>query len=511
MKAWAAISLATSVAHKRLLDGLDDCATVQAGLLKEILSANAVCAFGQRYGFERLHDPDTYRQTVPLCGYEDIAFSIAHGSAGSLLAEQVLLFEETGGSSGGAKLIPYTQRSLNGFRNAVQPWLYDLADWLPDLGRGYFAISPAARPGRTTPAGVPIGGNGDGIYFGEGIGRQLDEISIVPEAIAGVSDLGHWQHLTLLYLLSARDLSFLSVWSPTFITSLLDDLPAKTEALLRALHDGLEQPVTGASPLKADPSRAREVSDALAGDRLDTTLLWPGLQLMSTWTHAGAARFVPALEQLFPNATIQGKGLLATEGVVSVPLHAYRYPVLAVNSGFFEFLDDAGQSCLAHEVRLDHDYELVMSVPGLYRYRNGDRVRIRGKAGKAPQLEFIGRGNLVSDLVGEKLSEPFVGECLRSIHGFAMLAPALAPYPHYQLFVEDAEALDPGQIEQLLKRNPQYAYARALGQLEPVELVEVDRPLQCYQAFAMAQGQRLGDVKPPTLRPETDWEARMRS
>jgi len=231
--------------------------------------------------------------------------------------------------------------------------------------------------------------------------------------------------------------------------------------------------------------------------------------LLSAWTHASAARFVDELAELFPKAKIQGKGLLATEGVVSVPLHQYQYPVLAVHSGFYEFLDEAGRSLLAHEVVPGQAYEVVMTVPGLYRYRNGDRVRIRGRAGSAPQLEFVGRVGLISDLVGEKLNESFVCDCLCGIRGFAMLAPKLEPKPHYQLFLEDAAAVDPEKTEAALRTNPQYAYARALGQLDPLELIEVRDPLRRYKDWALESGQRLGDIKPPSLRPENDWEGRL--
>ncbi len=65
------------------------------------------------------------------------------------------------------------------------------------------------------------------------------------------------------------------------------------------------------------------------------------------------------------------------------------------------------------------------------------------------------------------------------------------------------------RVERALRANPQYAYGRDLGQLGPSRVVEVVGPVQRYQAWALARGQRLGDIKPPSLRPETDWERRM--
>ena len=509
MRPWSAIATATAAEHRRLRQGLEDCEQAQRRQLADLMAAAANTEFGRQHGFDRRCDPDAYRAAVPLSDYDDFAAAIGHGPEDRLLGEPVLLYEETGGSSGKGKLIPYTRRSLAGFEHAVQPWLHDLVQRYPNLGRGYFAISPAARKRRSTADGVPIGSPGDALYFGMELMEPVSAISLMPDQIAGVTDIGQWQRLSLLYLLRAADLTFLSVWSPTFVTVLLAELPRHAEALLRDLRDGLTQSFPGAAPIAPDPVRAAEVERALGTGQPDTPSLWPDLQLISTWTHGSAARFLAELRQLFPHADLQGKGLLATEGVVSLPLNDFAYPVLAANSGFFEFLDDTGRSQLAHETVSGQEYEVVMSVPGLYRYRNGDRVRVRGWAGAAPQLEFVGRGGLASDLVGEKLSESFVCECLKDLQGFAMLAPSLKPAPHYQLFVEKADVALREDIEMSLKDNPQYAYARALGQLGPLELISVRQPMRRYQARALAGGQRLGDIKPPSLRPETDWEAHL--
>ena len=53
-----------------------------------------------------------------------------------------------------------------------------------------------------------------------------------------------------------------------------------------------------------------------------------------------SARFLPELRALFPGVEIQGKGLLATEGVISIPLMGRPAPVPAVTSHFLEFLDE---------------------------------------------------------------------------------------------------------------------------------------------------------------------------
>ncbi len=511
MNPWATIAKITSNKHKKFLNGLKDCAESQRQQLSRILKSNATTSFGQRYDFCRLHNPDQFRGKVPIQSYDDIFPELEAQLQGesSLIAEPVLHIEPTSGSSGGVKLVPYAASSLQAFQAAIHPWLYDLARYYTQLDGSYFAISPAARSKQLTHNSIPIGASSENVYLGKELLQPLSGISLVPEQLAAITDMEHWQHLTLSYLLRAENLSLISVWSPTFITALLAILPQFAEQLLREIHDGTSSPLPGVPPFSASPSRATLVSSALSGGTPDTQMLWPDLQLISCWTHASAARFIPELRRLFPHSEIQGKGLLSTEGVVSIPLTTHAYPVLAVNSGFYEFLDDTGNSNLAHELVSGQMYEVVITVPGFYRYRSGDQVRIQGWIGATPQLEFIGRSGLSSDLVGEKLTDAFVAGCLQQIEGFAMIAPSLKPVPHYCLYVEQVNNSILAKVQAALQDNPQYAYACALGQLAPLHIIQVEQAFQKYQNWAIKKGQRLSDIKPPSLRPEVDWELRM--
>ncbi len=511
MQPWAQIALQTTAAYQQLVNALNNCAARQRQQLLHILSSNANTHFGRKYAFDSLHSIDQFRNKVPLHHYDQLAAKIQQQLQGqhSLLAEPVHHAEYTSGSSGAAKIIPYSKHSLQLFQAAIHPWLHDLARHYPQLADSYFAISPAGRPATINAQGISIGASSDALYFGHLLSAPLSIISVLPEQIAQLSDIRQWQYITLLYLLHTDKLTLLSVWSPTFINTLLAQLPHFAEQLIADIHNGTQTQLVPDTRLPAAPQRARIVAKALSGHYPDTALLWPDLQLISCWTHAGAARFIPRLQQLFAHTQIQGKGLLCTEGVVSIPLSNYRYPVLAVNSGFYEFLDDDENSYLAHELKAGAEYEVIMTVPGLYRYRTGDRIKAHQPAASAPQLEFIGRGTLVSDLVGEKLSDAFVTRCLQHIDGFAMLAPSLAPMPHYCLFIEQHIGIEAEQVEQALAQNPHYAYARQLGQLSPLVLIAVTRPLLRYQQWALQQGLRPGDIKPPSLSTETDWESRM--
>jgi hypothetical protein len=225
-----------------------------------------------------------------------------------------------------------------------------------------------------------------------------------------------------------------------------------------------------------------------------------------------------ALARRLPQASLQPKGLLATEACVSIPF-AGRKP-LAIRSHFFEFVDAEQNVRTAWELEQGASYSVVVTTGGgLYRYRLRDRVVVDGRVEATPSIRFVGKEDSVSDLRGEKLSEAFVAEILGRLlpelapdAGFAMLAPSLnTKVPRYQLYMESAA---PGhdrlqaRLEAELARNPNYAHCVQLGQLAAVGIVTVGRDAsERYLEHLRRDGRRLGAIKPVALSPLTRWEA----
>jgi hypothetical protein len=222
------------------------------------------------------------------------------------------------------------------------------------------------------------------------------------------------------------------------------------------------------------------------------------------------------LERRFPGVSVQGKGLLATEGVVSIPIEEYRAPVAAVASHFLEFCDEHSGECrLVAELDEGREYSVVLTTGGgLWRYRLGDRVRVVGFAKRTPLLEFVGKEDCVSDLRGEKLNAVFVANTLAGfescrVAGFAMLAPSDSGPPHYTLFLEsgDCETDLAFQLDQRLQANPHYAYCRRIGQLGELRIFRIKRDARdSYVNHCAALGQRAGSIKMTALDRRFGWE-----
>ncbi len=446
----------------------------QEQILASFLRNNAGSAYGLKYNYGSIASVEEFQKRVPLVTYEELepwVRRIMAGEHGVLTSEPVLMLEKTSGSSGPAKYIPYTASLRREFQNAVGVWIYDLYRNHKGLfgGRQYWSISPAMHDEKVTPGGLPVGFEEDADYLSPFAQKVVRSVMAVPSSVAGAADMEACRKQTMNALVQCRDLRVLSIWNPSFLTTLMRHLPA------------------GRTPAE----------------------LWPKLSLISCWTDGAASRFLPELESLFPGVAVQGKGLLATEGVVSVPLAASPAPAPAITSHFLEFIEDGGRALLVDELEVGKSYTVVQTTGGGFaRYCLDDQVEVVAPGA----IRFVGRNGQVSDLCGEKLSEAFVGDTFEKmgLRGFVLLAPHWGKPPRYNLFLEaDHFEEIAAEVEGHLCQSFHYNYCRQLGQLGPVRGIRVTEGERRYLAGCEALGQKAGDVKPAHLRQELEWFERL--
>jgi hypothetical protein len=495
-----------------------DVARTQARVLMDVVSSNRRCAYAREHGFESICNVEHFRERVPIANYEDLEpwiDQICRGSSHMLTQEPVRLLEPTSGSVSGRRLIPYTKSLQRQFQNGIDPWIGDLFNGHPEVrrGRAYWLVTPAVHAERTA-CGLPIGFEDDADYLGP-VGKwAAQRVMAVPSE--QMRDLRPEQTRlrTLRLLLEAQDLSLISVWSPSFLTTLMDSLEASSDQLVAALGPG---------------HRASGIlrSSSTLPERI--ARLWPQLAVISCWADGAASTFLDQVRNLFPGVMIQPKGLIATEAFVSLPLVDCAGSALSIRSHFFEFQnidrnDDA--TLLAHELEETQSYRVIATTAGgLYRYQMHDVIEVTGFHRQCPLIRFVGRGNRTSDLVGEKLSEVFVARSidtmnrtLASAPAFAMLVPR-RDRPGYRLLIEfdrakAGQAPSPQNLaetlEPILSRNPYYKHAIEVEQLAHlvVTTVHEDRGSlwNIYEQLCLQAGMRQGDIKPTALETRFDWE-----
>jgi GH3 auxin-responsive promoter len=540
--AWTAASLPV---RARFRAALQAPRASQLALLRSYLVQNRATAFARSHGFEAIleagrRSPSAmvaeYQSRVPLATYDDFEPLIARVAAGEdhvLTRARVERLAPSSGSTSAAKLVPQTCESSRELSRAVDAWIADLYLRRPTLlaGPAYWSITPSiafdARAAmRLASHGqvprLPIGFDDDSAYLGGVRRRMVTALLAVPPDVRLIADAAAFRYATLLFLVRAPALRLMSVWHPSFLLQLFDDLRSSAARLLEDMSAGGIDPRLAIEPavrqrierlMPPMPARAR----ALRGARgWSPRVVWPRLAVVSCWADGAARAYAARLAAACPGVDVQPKGLIATEAIVSIPF-AGRHP-LAVRSHFFEFIDGAGRVRLADELEPDGEYAVAVTTgSGLYRYRLGDRVRVTGRVAATPSVEFTGRADRVSDRFGEKLSDGFVTGVLSRLLAtlppprFAMLAPEAQEGGVAYTLLIDVHAPLPdalaGDLERELRRNPHYAWCVDLGQLQPARVVRVGPHAdRAFLEACVARGQRLGDVKPVALHHESGWE-----
>ncbi len=407
----------------------------QIAHLRSILANAEGSEFSKQYQLSSNCSVEDYRRRVPIQTAEDLQCwtnRIIQGKPKQLSLQPIERLVPTSGTTGHQKLIPMTAGSRAEYSTAVNLWLGNCMRNTPEImnGRCYVATSPA----QDTPQGqskVPIGFAPDSAYLGKLEKLVLKQTVAVPSHIAELRG-EQWREQTRQHLLNCSELSFLSLWHPSYLDALFsaDEL----------IHLGKK---------------------------------WNQLKLISTWSDGACSESAKQLMRYFPNASHSPKGLWLSEGAVSVPWR--NQTPIALLSGFFEFEDTDGNLWLADELKAEATYRpVITNKAGLYRYRLGDIVKVTGYVNRTPSLQWLGRADLVSDMCGEKLSDADASRAFESCghSSFGILLPNQETLSRFYIcLLEEARLKDfPQQrFEKSLNENPHYKWAREIGQLQAIE------------------------------------------
>lgn len=385
----------------------------------------------------------------------------------------------TSGSSGVKKVIPYSKGLLNSFRSMFLLWAHDILKYCTfNSFKFYFAISPQ------------FSDTGDGLeddseYLGEGLSFLLKPFFVQLDGVKKIKDSDEFLMSLGLRLVSERDLEIISIWSPTFLLSLIDYIQRNESSFLSHLSKGVYKNIT---------FKAINLSSTSSEE------LFPSLKFVSAWGSASAKRSFDQLRKRFPDTVIlQKKGLLATEAPMTIPFMGYEGGVPLIHDVYFEFLCQEGKILYLDELKEEQEYELIISQKGgLYRYPMKDLVKVVGFIEKTPLLEFLGRSSQVSDLVGEKLHESEVYQALTENAVSLIASPKKQCY--YLLVEESFNENEVERIERSLCQNPHYLNARKLQQLPSLKIVKSEHPQKVLKEFhVQTLGINGGDVKDSVL------------
>jgi hypothetical protein len=505
-----------------------DVELTQRTVLKKILSSIEGSQSAHQQNIEKHTSLQEFQQRVPITDYhywQALIQKQQEDNKPVLTKHECQRYQPTSGSTSKIKWIPYTQEFLNELDNAISPWIGDMYEKYPGIlkGKHYWSLSwvPSDLRNKLTTSI-----NNDLQLLPWWKRLFMAGTMAVPESISLAETSDESFFATAAYLLSCSDLSFISVWSPTFALSLLEFMQTHKVDLQYTLNKGKwPQHLTGLNNINCpkNPRSARIL--AKWNGKIDadfTQSIWPNLALISAWDTSSSKIWAAKLHALFPHCEFQGKGLWATEGVVSIPFQD-KYP-LAINSHFYEFEDlSNGKIYTSWQLKEGQNVRpIISSSNGLLRYAMKDQLKVTSFINQCPCFEFIGRID-GTDLVGEKISPEVAIQLINHFNQvdtvtpitlIALPAKKAHEKPRYALLCSDLPSLIEGDTEQtensLSKRLEEqlcehfhYKLARELGQLDSARVMIKKDALNFYAQHKIDQGMVKGNIK---VEPLITWE-----
>lgn len=398
-------------------------------------------------------------------------------------------FEPTSGSTSAIKWIPYRDIFRSQLDRAAGPWIFDLYKSFPEITKGkhYWSLSWLPDDLRAEA----MNDDADALPWFKSL--LLKKVMITDKSLQKLPTSELFLLESLARMLE-NPVSLISVWSPTFLLRMLELLELEREWLLERLkhHDNLTSFLSSDFQINED----------------NLEILFPKLRLISAWESGTSRPWADKIKSLFPKVHFQGKGLWATEGVVTFPFEG-KYP-LAVKSHFYEFLNPVNGNILSLQDLKEGDVvqPLLTTGSGFVRYHLEDNISVTGFLHKTPTFEFLGRAKHI-DLAGEKLSfevaETIMATLKKefSVEPVCFIAKGLPSGGAYELLVEGTdEARDKAlreRAEELLLCHHHYKLARDLGQLKEVEILNKEKPLEYYYNVCKRRIGVDGNIKPEPI------------
>ncbi len=507
-------------------DALRHVETYQKKKLAALLRLFEHSYSGQKYALNKTTRYEEFSSKTPVTTYKDwenIVVAQKSGNSPQLTSQRCERYQPTSGSSSKMKWIPYTPAFLSELDQAISPLLVDAFRSYPGMlnGKHYWSLSWIPTHLRTT---IAPDANDDLKLLPWWKRLFMNLTMAVPTEVSYASTSEGSMISSLAHLLSCRNLSLISVWSPTFAINMVEQIGRHRHELVDILKYGSWGERTRELfhiPCPRSPETAEILSSF--GPEIDAdnlTNLWPQLSVVSSWDTSSSRIWADELKKLFPQASFLAKGLWATEGVVTIPYQGL-YP-LAVTSHFYEFLDpETGKIYPAWDLNEGQIVKpLLTTGSGFIRYDLNDRVRVSGFLHACPCFEFLGRMEGV-DMTGEKLTPDIAADVIKktgrhfNLKALTLVAtPGVSgngEKPRYNLLCESEknEHLEKEvgvYAEGLLDESFHYKLAAEIGQLDSLRVIFHPECRKVYQKRNENRGMILGDMKiePLALWTEND-------
>ena len=448
------------------------------------------------YGNKRFQTYEDFSQSFEKIHYHHIGQKILEQkrSKKETFSRGVERYEPTSGSTDTVKWIPYTSAFKNQLDFASGAWIYDLMNRHHGIHEGKHFWSLSWIPNHLR--GELNNDDLDVLPWYKKI--VMKPIMALDSSVTTLPSIRLAQLASILALLTQK-VSLISVWSPTFLIRLINLIEDERDFLLNCLKTNNRQFAAFMGIDRELALTKLKMVDKVSVESLKE--LFPHLCLVSCWDTSTSSYWASKLKSLFPHVHFQGKGLWATEGVVSIPFQG-KYPI-AINSHFYEF-EDLGSGEILPSWKIEKGQKvspLISTGSGLFRYQLPDECLVKDFFHNTPTLEFIGRIKEV-DLAGEKMAHSRATEILKILdQEFEDLEPlslvASKKERTYKLLASGSAKSEEVQLrlESLLCQSFHYQLARDMEQLEKSKVEIHENVLEEFYQLCYGKKTMDGNIK----------------
>lgn len=405
----------------------------QEAKLLEIVRRNEQTAFGAEHGFDKIRSIEDYQARVPPCDYEALSPYIERtlrAEQNVLTADAPMMFATTSGTTGSAKYIPVTPSYLHEYSQGVSTHLYRMFTDYRDILEGKMLVPSSNDVEGHSEGGLPYGAISG--YITRTQPKPIRRFYALPYELAKVKQVEAKYYLTLRHAMPS-DVRTIMMPNPSSVLMLADKMGVYAEELIADIRAGTvnEQYVPKGTParlsqVEADPRRADELASILRmSGSLTPTEVWPNLRIICCWKGGTMPLYLGKLPEAYGDVPVRDLGYMASEGRGATPLvNSGAGGVLNVTSHFFEFVPEEqrdlpdAQFLTADQLESNREYFIYFTTSaGLYRYDINDVVRVVDFYRNTPVIQFIRKGQGMTSITGEKLTESQVTGALLDVVG----------------------------------------------------------------------------------------------
>jgi hypothetical protein len=451
-------------------------AAAQEEKLLEIVRRSEGTVYGQEHGFDRIRSIRDFQAGVPPNTYDTLTPYIERtlrGEENVLTPERPLMFATTSGTTGRSKYIPVTPSYIDEYRHGLHVHTYRILADFGDILAGKILLSASNDIEGYFEGGIPYGAMSG--YLTRTQPGSIKRFYVLPYEVCTIKNIEQKYYLTLLHALTA-DIRMIGTANPSSLVLLADKLAAFGEELIHDVRTGSLNPAftpANASPrltagLSADATRADELRQLLRSrGSLRPADVWPNLRLMTCWKGGSMPLYLRKLPEAYGDVPIRDLGYMATEGRGASPLvNSGAGGVVNLTSHFFEFVREEERDAPDAEfLTLDQlesnrqYYPHLTTSAGLYRYDINDVVRVVDFYRNTPVIQFERKGQGISSITGEKLTESQVTAALVEVvdaNQFDVLhftaAVEWGDPPRYALYAELGDSMTTDRARELARK-----------------------------------------------------------